>query len=87
MKLLIAVKAKSITVKLKTALLLNASLCIGPLTFIIEVLRLVASVEYSFCNQLVSCYLTLLSKCSQHVELLRTRPSILSTASVIWKKS
>ena len=72
-------QAKIITEKLKANLLLNASICIHRLTFIIKALHLVASVGCS----LVPHYLSLLGRHSQRAMLLRPRPSIISIASVI----
>ena len=52
-------KAETITVKLKTSILLNASLYIRPLTFITEVLHLAATkpafLTYYFCSRNLDC--------------------------------
>ena len=72
--------AKIITVKLKTGLLLNGSLCIRPLTFINEVLHLSDSPVVASTT---SPYVVFFGRCSRCAELMWPHPSILLTASII----
>ena len=72
-----------VTVKLKASLLLNASLCICPLTFVTEAICLVARVLGVPSVVIVPHYLSLFGRHSQLAVLLRPCPSIVLTAPVM----